>query len=447
MKLAGAAALTLLMMTPALAQTPQRQPARPAPKQQPQAAKPQDPVAASYVALSENERIAIQNDLIWAGDYNGLASADFGARAVAAVKSFQKRLGTKETGVLNPKERGQLSAAARGKREAAGWRIADDLLTGARLGIPVKLAPQTLSEGKGTRWHSAQNEIVIESFRVAEPSTTLASVYEAQRKMPDSKITYNVMRGDAFTISGLRGLKKLYVRGQFKGGEVRGFSIVYDQAMDATMEPVTIAMASTYQAFPATPIANLPPPRRKVEYGSGAFVSSEGHVLTSRYLIEGCESFTIAGFGPADRVAEDKARGLALLRIYGARDVKPLMLAAENAPNGTLIGVADPDRQSGGGNISSLPLRFIASSDGRAALDPTPGLGFAGAPIVDASGRLLGVADVSTVAVAGAGTGSFANLIPAASARAFLAEQKVALPPSSTAEAKMAAVRIICVRK
>lgn len=451
MKLAGTAALIVLTMTPALAQTSQRPPARgaagPQSAAKPQAAKPQDPIAASYAALAEHERIAIQNDLIWTADYNGLAGADFGPRAIAAVKAFQKRLNTKETGVLNPKERGHLAAAARAKREAVGWRIADDLVTGARLGIPVKLAPQTTSEGKGTRWHSAQNEIVIESFRVAEPSTTLASVYEAQRKTPDSKIAYNVMRGDAFTVSGLRGLKKFYARGQFRNGEVRGFSIVYDQAMEAQMEPVAIAMASTYQAFPANAGANLPPPRRKVEYGSGAFVSHEGHVLTSRYLVDGCETFTIAGYGSAERVADDKERGLALLRVYGARDLKPLALSADNTPGGTLVGVADPDRQGGGGSVSTLPLRFVASGGGRAALDPTPGLGFAGAPIVDAAGKLLGIADVNTMAVAGAGIGSFASLIPAAAVKSFLAEHKATVASASPPDAKLAAVRVICVRK
>ncbi|BAT59272.1 putative peptidoglycan binding domain protein [Variibacter gotjawalensis] len=455
MRLVGAALFFSFAATTALAQTqpqsqrqPPKPPARPAQGQPPAAAKPQDPVAASYVALPEAERIAIQTDLIWSGEYNGLATADFGARAIAAVKAFQKRLGTKETGVLNPKERGQLAAAARAKRDAVGWRIVDDLATGARIGIPTKTTPNTAVAGSTSRYSSAQSDVVIESFRIAEPSTTLAAVYDAQRKVPDSKITYNVIRGDAFTISGMRGLKKLYMRGQFKGGEVRGFSIVYDQAVDTIMEPVTVAMASTYQAFPATPIANLPPPRRKIEYGSGAFVSADGHIITSREMTEACQTYTIAGYGPADRVAEDKDRGLALLRVYGARDVKPLALGdASSAPSGTLVGVADPDRQSGGGNVSTLPLRFVAGTGARAALDPTPGLGFAGAPIVDANGRMLGIADVSTVAVAGAAGGSFATLIPSDAVKAFLAAQKVPVAATGTTDAKMAAVRIICVRK
>ena len=78
----------------------------------------------------------------WTGDYNGLVNGEFGERAIAAVKAFQKRNGGKETGVLNQPERAALAAAAKPKQEAVGWRIVDDAASGARLGMPSKLVPQ-----------------------------------------------------------------------------------------------------------------------------------------------------------------------------------------------------------------------------------------------------------------------------------------------------------------
>src|SRR5258707_778341 len=59
----------------------------------------------SYAAIPLSDRVAIQSDLIWTGDYNGVLSGEFGERSVAAVKAFQKRKGGKETGVLNLQER------------------------------------------------------------------------------------------------------------------------------------------------------------------------------------------------------------------------------------------------------------------------------------------------------------------------------------------------------
>src|SRR4051812_36206596 len=73
------------------------------------AAKP-NPVGESYAAIPLPERMAIQNDLVWTGDYNGLVNGEFSERAINAVKAFQKRKGAKETGVLNQPERAALAA-------------------------------------------------------------------------------------------------------------------------------------------------------------------------------------------------------------------------------------------------------------------------------------------------------------------------------------------------
>jgi hypothetical protein len=48
----------------------------------------------------------------------------------------------------------------------------------------------------------------------------------------------------------MQGLKKFYVRGSFRGDEVRILSILYDQATEGTVEPVVIAMSSAFSPFP-----------------------------------------------------------------------------------------------------------------------------------------------------------------------------------------------------
>ena len=87
------------------------------------------------------------------------------------------------------------------------------------------------------------------------------------------KTEYSVLQDDFFVISGLQNLKKFYVRAQLRGDEVRGITILYDQAMAGIMEPVVVAMSSAYAAFP-TGRAVAPPPRRKVEYASGVAVGA-----------------------------------------------------------------------------------------------------------------------------------------------------------------------------
>jgi peptidoglycan hydrolase-like protein with peptidoglycan-binding domain len=401
-----------------------------------------NPVTESYNAIPLAERLSIQSDLVWTGDYNGLVNGEFGDRAIAAVKAFQKRKGGKETGVLNQPERAALSAAARPRQTTVGWRIVEDPASGARVGLPMKLVPQQSQIAGGTRWASSRGEYSVESFRIAQPGTTLAAMFERMKKEPAGRrAEYSVMRDNFFVISGLQNLKRFYVRGQVRGEEVRGITILYDQAMAGIMEPVVVAMSSAFLAFPTAGVA-APPPRRKVEYASGVVVGP-GAIVTSREALDGCYVVTVAGIGGADRVAEDSTSGLVLLRVHGA-ELKPVALG-DAAPKGadvSLLGVADPQAQGGGGAVSAAKARVSDTL----ALEPVPALGFDGAAAIDAQGRLAGIAALKP----GTGPGTTAALTPVETIRALLDAQNVA--PASAAvtgpeASKASVVRVICVRK
>ena len=132
-------------------------------------------------------------------------------------------------------------------------------------------------------------------------------------------------------------------------------TILYDQAVENTVEPVVIAMSSAFNAFPTGAQAAGPPPRKTVEYGTGIVVTDDGSIVTDRQLVDGCAAIAIAGFGNADRIAEDKERDLALLRIYGARGLKPLNLAGGNGKTSVdVTGIADPQSQGGGNAVSTI---------------------------------------------------------------------------------------------
>src|SRR3978361_1540241 len=64
-------------------------------------------------AMAQAERLAIQSDLAWVGQYNGAISGEVSERMVDAIKEFQKSRGGKQTGVLNPQERGVLAETAK----------------------------------------------------------------------------------------------------------------------------------------------------------------------------------------------------------------------------------------------------------------------------------------------------------------------------------------------
>src|SRR5277367_487272 len=307
-------------------------------------------------AMGQGERLAIQSDLAWVGQYNGAISGDVSERMVEAIKEYQKAGGGKPTGVLNPKERSVLAETGRRRRENAGWKIVTDAPTGAQLGIPTKLVPQQTFDANGTKWSSPTGTVQVLLTRRKEASPTTAKLAEQEKKEPAGRaIDYTVVKPDFFVLSGMQGLKKFYLRGTFKGDEVRILTILYDQATEGTVEPVVIAMSSAFNPFPSGAQIAGPPPRKTVEYGTGIVVSEDGAIVADRQITDGCLAIAIAGFGNADRVAEDKDHDLALLRIYGARGLKPLNTAGGAADsNVELTGIADPQNQGGAAAASSV---------------------------------------------------------------------------------------------
>jgi peptidoglycan hydrolase-like protein with peptidoglycan-binding domain len=402
-------------------------------------------------AMAQAERLALQSDLAWVGEYNGAITGEVSERMVAAIKEFQKARGGKPTGVLNPQERGVLADTARRGQDSVGWKIITEPGTGVRLGIPSKLAPQQTSDANGAKWTSPTGTIQIQLTRRKEANPTTAKLAEREKKEPAGRtVDYTVVKPDFFVLSGLQGLKKFYLRGTFKGDEVRILTILYDQATENTVEPVVIAMSSAFNAFPSGVQAG-PPPRKTVEYGTGVVVSDDGAIVTDRLVADECIAITIGGYGNADRVAEDKDHDLALLRIYGARGPKPLNIAGGATKTALdLTGIADPQNQGGGAAASSVKASVTQlGGSGDLALSPPPALGFSGAAALDGDGKFAGLVLSKPVIVAGppnATPAAQATLVQADTVRDFLKANGVNASGGSL-DAKAAVVRVICVRK
>jgi len=380
-----------------------------------------------------------------AGIVLGLLAA--AALPLAAVPSAAKAAAKKPAVAAKPAPDDPDSAVenigppSQGALAAAGWRIIDDPATGARLGLPSALVPKTAPARIGSRWMSGHGQIAIETFRVHEGA--LSAWFDDEKKTRHRTVEHSTLTPDSFVMSGLQGLKRFIVRVQAFGGELRGVTILFDRATEGVMAPIAAAMANSYQGFPDP---NAPPPpglRRSVEYGTAIVVSARGDVIAPAQIVDGCQSITIAGFGHAERIADDKANDLALLRLYGAQGFVPAALAGDGGAGGdlTLVGIADPLAQAGGGAISRAPAHKNAQS-----LDPAPKPGFSGAAAIDAQGRFAGMVDLQSTAVAGAGAINQATLIPVETLRSFLQAQNIA-PASGRGAIDQSVVRVICVRK
>jgi len=406
----------------------------------------------TYAAMTVAERAAIQSDLVWTGDYSGIIDGDFGNRSIAAVRAFQKRLKRPETGILNPHERAQLAAQAKARQDQAGWRRVNDSTTGVSMGLPTKLVPQTGRGKDGARWSSKDDDIQIETFRYRGPSVTLDSVARQLRSVTGRKVEYNVQRPDFVVLTGTQGKQKFYIRAHAQGQEVRGFTILYDAAKNSLMEPITVAVSNAFAPFSGQGTIQVggDVARRKVEYTTGLVVSAAGQVLADREATQGCRIIQIPQLGPAERVAEDKDTGLALLQVYGAAGLTPAALGADTTSGNAaiLVGIADPRNQDGGSAVTTPSTRLAGEGDAPRTFNPAPPPGFSGAPAVDRRGRLFGIVLAKPQLVAGPPADAQATLVPIDGVRTFLRNRGVTLTAGSASakDLKASVVRVICVR-
>jgi hypothetical protein len=246
----------------------------------------------------------------------------------------------------------------------------------------------------------------------------------------------------------MQGLKYFSVRAKERDGEVRGFTLLYDQMMEGIVAPVMVAMASAFSPFPERP-APFAALAKKVEYGTGLIVSADGHIVTARKVADDCQVIVADGLGNADRIAEDREHGLALLRVYGAGKLPALALprAAAKAGDITLIGIPDPKEQDGRKTLTEIKARL---SDGHAIQlrQPVPMAGFSGAAALDSNGDFLGMMETRNFVLASADPAvPPVRLVSADAIRAFLDKHHVAAADGKSGDARSSAIRIICVRK
>jgi hypothetical protein len=409
-------------------------------------AKPAEPAADVFAGIPRDERLKLQAALLWSGDYPGAANSE--DPMLAAVTNFQKRKNHKITGALTETERADLLAAAKDYEDEFGWSVVADPATGIRIGLPTKMVPQAHEAEHGTRWSSRHGDVQVETFRFADPDVKLPALFEREKKEPATRrVEYSILRDDSFFISGLQGLKKFSVRATMRDGEVRGFTMMFDQAMESIVTPVMVAMASAFSPFPqrSAPFAAL---AKSVEYGNGIVVSAQGHIVTDANLVHGCQIVVAAGLGDAERVAENSGNGLALLRVYGPGKFAPASLTQNTGKTAdvTLTGIPDPKEHDGGGKLTAIKAR-LSEANSIELRQPVPMAGFSGAAALDGNGHLIGITELRNAVLASiAPSVPPVRLVRAETIRDFLASQHVPLP-AKTADARAAIVRVICVRK
>ena len=360
----------------------------------------------AFETLPEPDRRALQEALIWTGDYKGTVDGGYGRGTRTAIIAYARRVGLPDDGLFDTRARASLLAAANGAKAAVGFVAATDPQSGAALALPLKILTRRIDTKTGSRWLSGDGAITLETSVLREQETSLQALFEQYKNSNTSRrVTYKVLRPNFFVVTAELGGGDQYIRfarGVADGVSVlRGFSIVYPKSL----ENVTMAVANGFDPFPArTPVQPVAPvvaaapqplapaPPRMALRATAVVVQADLAVS----VISACNNPRIGG-RPARLIRKDDETGLALFeaRGLGGRPIASAMAIAEVGAEVMIffenLSGEDATPYVSVGQILSTPGR---ASQGRllAPLNTTA----AGAPVFNRLGEWIGFVGLRT---------------------------------------------------
>jgi len=370
--------------------------AQPAPAVRAPAPAAVEAARAAFEALPEAERRAIQESLIWSGDYSGMADGTFGRQTFEAIAAFQRRAGRPATGIPAAADRAALQAGLKSALSAAGFEILTDARTGVRIGVPSRLlVRQGDNSAGGSRWQSPDGKITLDT-RVAPADATLESLYERNLaiKTPGRTVTYKVLRPDFFVIAGETPTGKFYTRYAGAPAGIRAFSIGYDKSVAAQTDRLVVAIANSFLPFPETspaapaPSVAQPVPALRTAPGGGPVPFGTGLAVGARQVltaapVDRCKDVRIGDV----KVQQVKGSGPFLLETTQDLNAKPAQLsAASSSEDGAPVLVLAFGNDGEGVRLHAVAGTRAGGTSLAAPLQP----GASGAPVFDRAGALTG---------------------------------------------------------
>lgn len=399
----------------------------------PAAPKPADPsfeaARAAFEPLPEAERKALQDALVWTGDFNGVVSGSFGRRTFEAIQAFAAR--TRLADPVSAEGRAAIRQAGEAVRKAARFRIEADPVSGVTVGLPEALLTRRTALPSGTRWQSADGRVTLETRAYPLDSETLEGLFErATAPINGRRVTYRLQKPDFFVVTAETATGSSYTRYATGPQGLRGMLIGYDKALSGEVGRLVIAMANAFDPFPAAPsVAATPskpvPLKPAPQALSPLPAAASAPIAATGLAVAPGKVLAVVPEGCAGVIARDPS-GLALVAVAGARPA-PLVLAGGLA-EGAVVALA-----AGAQGVSAVP-GTVTRERVTAPLQP----GSAGAPLFDGQGHWAGLVASYPNAprlVAGIAPPMSLPVIPVGWVSAFLASQGIALAGTSSAVA------------
>ena len=361
-----------------------------------------DTQKAAFDALTEADRKAIQDALVWSGNYVGVVDGVFGKRTRDSIVAWQTSVKAPANGLVDAAQLTAMTGAAQKARAAVRFQTFTDDKTGIRIGAPLKLLDKRANEAGGARLMKADGSLALDLSSAVGGDASLAKLYaNLTADAPGRKFGLKLSRPDFIVVASEEAGRKIYQRwarapaGWPDATVVRGFRFAYPAAQSADLDRIGVAIANSFEPFPASgPTAATPPAppavSRPVLAGAGLIVAP-GQALSALGQAD-CPNATIEG-KPAKFIREDREIGLSLISgEFGAGStIGPPRLGALG-PDLVALSYA-VDEPGGRVTLDVTPASALSPHEGEthplllASLSRTAG----GSPVFDRTGALAAI--------------------------------------------------------
>ena len=214
---------------------------------------------AAFDALPEADRRAIQDALVWSGQYLGVVDGVFGKRTRDSILAYQTSVKAPADGIVSAAQLAAMTGAAQKARAAVRFQVFTDEKTGVKIGAPLKiLDKRVVNDAGGQRLMKADGSVVLDLSSLTGGDAKLALLYAAlTADAPGRKITLKISRPDFFVVSGEEGSRKIYERmakapaSSPDPNAIRGFRFAYPTAQASDLDRIGLAIADSFEPFPA----------------------------------------------------------------------------------------------------------------------------------------------------------------------------------------------------
>lgn len=380
-------------------------------------AQPEESLAdsrAAEAALSDEDRMALQEALKWYGFYDGGVDGAFGKGTRASMAAWQEANGYEATGVLSTGQRRLLTEGFAADKAEFGFETVAEAEAGIEITLPLSLVAFDRYEPPFVHYVEKDGS-GVRVLLISEPggASALAGLYDVMQTLELVPPTGERALGeDRFTIRGADDKIETLVHAEVQSGNVKGYLVSWNRADADRMARVLPAMEASFRSLGDQVLdPGLVPLSEAVKRGllagldvrhpirsrTGFFVDATGSVVTTAEAVEGCGKLVLERTTEATLAHLDAARGIAVLKPLNPLSPGAVARLAAAAPRpGTQV------RLSGYSYEDKLPAPVVTPGvvEETRGLNGEPDLtrlalaalpGDEGGPVLDGQGAVLGM--------------------------------------------------------